>query len=300
MKIKRNVLLKSYTTFQIGGQAKYFFKAKTKKDLIEILKWARQKGLPFFILGGGSNILFSDKGFDGLVVKIQITKTKNENFKIYTEAGTKLKNLVKLCLKNNLADLEWAAGIPGTIGGAISGNAGAFGVFMSNLVEKVEVLDIEADPFTIKTLDKNQCCFSLKNSIFKKNKNLIILSAFLKLEKGDKKEIRKKIHKHLTYRKQTHPLQYASAGCVFSNKDNGRGDNGGEGKTMPSSYLIDKAGLKGRRIGNAQVSQKHANFIVNLGKAKSNDVLGLIDLIKKEVEKKCGVQLKEEIEVIKY
>ena len=288
---KKNVLLKNYTTFRIGGPAKYFFKAKTKEDLIKAIQAAKKLNLPFFILGEGSNILFSDKGFKGLVIKIQSSKienkeTENKNKIIYVEAGVKLSHLVKLSLKNSLTGLEWAAGIPGTVGGAIRGNTGAFGGSMSDIVRSVEVLHLPESE--IKNYELKNCKFSYKENIFKKNKNLIILSCILELKKGDKKEIEEKIKYFLDYREKNHPLEFFSAGCIFKNP-----------KKKSAGELIEKCGLKGKEIGDARISEKHANFIVNLGKAHSEDVLKLINLIKKEVKKKFGIELKEEIYFIK-
>jgi len=272
-----------------------------KEDIIKAVKWAKEKKLPFFILGRGSNVLASDRGFDGLIIKIKNCKLsrlkvedprfkesgKIENCNFYAEAGTKLKDLVNLSVRERLKGLEWAAGIPGTVGGAVYGNSQAFDEKMSDIVEGVEILDTQN--LKIKNLSKKQCQFSEKNSIFKKNRNLIILSAILKLKKGNKKEIQNKIKKHFVRRKKNHPLNFPSAGSIFINK------NG----TAPSSYLIEKAGLKGTKIGKAEISKKHANFIVNLGGAKAKDVLKLIELTKRKVKKEFGINLQEEIQIIR-
>ncbi len=291
-KIQKNIPLAKHTTFKIGGPAKYFFIAKTKEELIRAVKWAKGFKLPFFVLGGGSNVLALDEGFDGLIIKTQNSKLKiqNHNSKlktIYVEAGTKLDDLVKLTARQALTGLEWAAGIPGTVGGAVYGNNQAFDIKMSDIVESVEVINTQN--LKIKNLSKKQCKFSNKNSIFKKNRNLIILSAILKLKKGNKKEIKNKIKKHFVRRKKNHPLNFPSAGSVFINK------NG----TAPSGYLIEKAGLKGTKIGKAEISKKHAGFIVNLGGAKAKDVLKLIELTKRKVKNKFGINLQEEVQIIK-
>jgi len=285
-KFKKNVLLKKHITFEIGGPAKYFWAAKTKEDVIEAVKWAKEKKLPFFILAGGSNVLALDEGYKGLVIKIENCKLKIENCNIWAEAGAKLEDLVRLSAEASLAGLEWAAGIPGKVGGAVYGNAQAFDKKMSDIVESVEILD--SRDLKIKNLPKEKCQFSEKNSIFKKNKNLIILSAVLKLKKGNRKEIQKRIKEHLERRRKNHPLDLPSAGSVFINK---------LGKP-PSAYLIEKAGLKGTRIGRVEVSQKHAGFIVNSGGAKAEDVLKLIKVIKEKVKQKFGINLKEEIQII--
>jgi len=257
-KIQKNVLLKNYTTFKIGGKAKYFFVAKTKKDLVEAIKLAKKMKLPFFVLGGGSNILVSDKGFNGLVIKF------GQPLSSYIPKG-----------------LEWAVGIPGTIQGAVCGNAGAFKKSMKDVVKEVEVFDTKTEK--VKILKNKDCRFSYRNSIFRKKKNLIILSVKIKSKKSDTK----KIKQYLDYRKKTQPLNLPSAGSVFKNP---AGFSAGE--------LIERCNLKGKRVGNIKISEKHANFIVNLGRGKAKDVMKLIKIIKNRVKKKFGVTLEEEIELL--
>jgi len=288
MEFKENVSLKNYTTFKIGGPAKYFYIAKTEKDLILAIKMAKKKRLPFFILGGGSNLLFSDEGFDGLVIKIQDTKYKIEGTKIVTGAGTILGELINASVKAGLSGLEWAAGLPGTVGGAIRGNAGAFGKSISNIIKTITIFQSsEVKPQEISNLKRQECDFKYRDSIFKRNKNLIIISAVFQLKKGNKDEIKKKIKEHLNYRKECQPLDFPSAGSIFKNPS---GHFTGE--------LIEKCGLKGKRIGDVKISEKQANFIVNLGKGKAKDVKKLINLARQEVKSKFGIVLEEEIEII--
>ncbi|MCD6528037.1 FAD-binding protein, partial [bacterium] len=200
MKIKENIPLSNYTTFKIGGPAKYFAEVKTKKDLIEAIKFARQKNLPFFILGGGSNILVSDEGYNGLVINFQFSIFNFQENKIVAGAGAKLKDLVRASAERGLTGIEWAAGIPGTVGGAIYGNAAAFGKSISEIIKEVEVFDVFE--LKIKNYRLKDCKFNYKESIFKKNKNLIILSCILNLKKGNKKEIKEKIKYFLDYRER--------------------------------------------------------------------------------------------------
>ncbi|MBU3942666.1 UDP-N-acetylmuramate dehydrogenase [Patescibacteria group bacterium] len=287
LKFKKNILLKNYTTFRIGGPAKYFFEAKTKEDLVKAIEMAKKINLPFFILGGGSNLLIFDEGYDGLVVKVKSQKSKVKSNKIFCEAGVKLSDLVELSLKNSLTGLEWAAGIPkATLGGTIHNNAGAFKVSIADIVKTVEVFDT-ADS-KIKNLDAEQCNFNYKQTIFKQQKNLIILSCILQLKKSTKKAVEEQINYVLNYREKNHPMKFSSAGCIFKNPSEVR-----------AAELVEKCGLKGKKIGDAQISEKHANFIVNLGKASSRDVLKLINLAKKQVKKKFGIKLEEEIYFIK-
>jgi UDP-N-acetylmuramate dehydrogenase len=292
MDVKRNILLKDYTTYKIGGPAKYFFVAENKEGLIFALEFAKKNRLPVFILAGGSNLLVSDKGFKGLVIQIRNSKFEIRNFsEVYVGAGTALNDLANFCLKNNLTGLEWAAGVPGTAGGAVFGNAQAFGKRMSDLIKEVEVLD--AKSLEIRRLSKKQCEFSLKNSLFKKNKDLIIISVVLDLANGDRKEIEEKIKELLTYRKNNHPLNFPSAGSVFVNPE-------AKGGVIRAGELIEKVGLKGKRIGGAEISEKHANFIINLGNAKATDVLKLIKLAKEKVKKIFGIELEQEIQQVGF
>jgi UDP-N-acetylmuramate dehydrogenase len=310
MEIRKNVSLKNYSTFKIGGKAKYFTIVKTTKEILKAILWAKENKIPFFILGGGSNVLFPDEGFNGLVIKMQNAKCKmqNENskFKIICGAGLPLMKLVLKCVKIGATGLENLAGIPGTLGGAIWGNAGAFGREIGDLVKEVKVLNVESSKLEIKRLKNKDCKFSYRDSIFKRKKNWIILEATLKLKKGNKKEIERKIKEILKLRKEKQPLEFPSAGSVFKNvpvkdlpkkikeKFKDKIKNG----FLPAGLLIDVAGLKGYRIGGAKISEKHANFIVNLGKAKAKDVLELIRLIKRKIKRKFGVELKEEIQII--
>jgi UDP-N-acetylmuramate dehydrogenase len=314
IKIKKNILLKNYTSFRIGGPAKYFLIAQKKEDLIEALKLAKKENIPFFILGGGSNLLINSKGFKGLVIKNAISGSMVENFKVTLQAGSELKDFVKLTEMKSFKGMEWAAGIPGTIGGALYGNAGAFGSSMSDLVESVEVLNSKT--LEVKNFSKKDCHFSNKESIFKHKKELIILSAifnfdFLKnLQNKEKKpqttEIKNKIKKYLNYRKENQPFKFSSAGCMFKNKNTKirnrklikefpELEEFNKNNMIPAAFLIDKSGLKGTRKGNAKISEKHANFIINLGNAKAKDVLFLIELAKNKVRHKFKITLEEEI-----
>jgi len=320
--VKKNISLKNYNTFRIGGRAKYFFTAKTKEDLIRAVAMAKKLKLPFFILGGGSNILVSDRGFNGLVIKIEncrakrgvssspsllpaeARKLKIVNCKIGAESGVPLGKLVNISIEKSLTGIEWIAGIPGTVGGAIYGNAGAFQKSMKDIIEKVEVFDTEE--LRIKNYELSDCQFGYRDSIFKRNKNLIILSANIQLRKGKKKEIQKKIKEYLNYKKEKQPLNYPSAGSVFKNFTryrnkifSARPKELKKFKKMgaiPAAWLIDKCGLKGKKIGEAQISKIHANFIVNLGGGKAKNVMRLINLAKKKVKKKFKINLEEEIQ----
>ena len=283
--MSKNILLAPYTTFKIGGRAKYFCEARNSEDIITAITMAKKEDLPFFILGNGSNILVSDNGFEGLVIKFSIFNFQFSNNKITADAGVLLSKLVDESVKLGLTGLEWAAGIPGTVGGAVRGNAGAFGSSIVDIVKEIKVLDIGTSQVQI--LNNKDCKFGYRDSVFKHNKNLILLSVELELKKGDKERSREMIREYLKKRQETQPLEFMSAGCIFKNP---------AGRS--AGYLIEQCGLKGKKINGAMISEKHANFIINTGGAKAEDVINLINLCKEKVKEKFGVKLEEEIEYL--
>ena len=301
--IQKNILLAPYTTFKIGGPAKYFFIAKNKNDLIKAIKWARTNHLLFFVLAGGSNILASDEGFDGLVIKFQVSSFKFQRNKIVAEAGVSLNKIIIESIKRGLTGFEWAVGIPGTVGGAVYGNAGAYSHSISESIDKVTAFSPQK--LSIKKYANTECKFTYRSSIFKKNKD-IILEVELKLPEDNQEKIQKRIKEYLESRVNKIPSE-PSAGSIFKNlkiqEQNAKfqkmiPQEKIKSGMVPAGYLIEQCGLKGRRQGNAQISEKHANFIVNLGNAQAKDVIDLIKLCQKEVKKKFGVKLEEEIQYL--
>jgi len=308
--VQKNVPLKNYTTYKIGGSAKYFFVAKNKEDMTGAINFAKKNKLLIFILGGGSNLLVSDKGFNGLVVKISNSDIKFEGNKLLVDAGANANKVAHMCTERKLSGLEWVSGIPlATIGGTIFGNGQAFGEKISDIIESVEVLNLKTLKFS--TLTKKQCQFTLKSSAFKKNKNLLIVSAVLLLKEKTEEEIKDKIKDFLKHRRTKHPMEFPSAGSTFVNpeikirnknmleKFPELSDFNNKG-IIPAGYLIAKCGLAGKKIGNAQISEKHANFIINLGGAKAKDVLALIKLAKQKVKKVFNINLETEIQLIGF
>jgi len=304
---KKNILLAPYTTFKIGGPAKYFFIATSSGQIIEAIKLAKKLSIPYLVLGGGSNILVNDKGFNGLIVKVKNEKYKIQDKAVISEAGVLLSGLAKSLINKNLSGLEWAIGVPGTLGGAIRGNSGAFGHSISELVKNIIVLN--SDNLEINNYNKKQCKFFYRESIFKYNKNIII-SAELNLKKGDSKKSLEIIKEYLKTRKKGNP-NYPSAGSVFKNlevkeldlniiKNYPRINEVIKGGKIPAAYFIEACGLKGKKIGDAEIYQKHANFIINLGNATAEQIVILISLIKQKVRNKFGIQLEEEIEYVGF
>jgi len=327
MEFEKNVSLKDYTTYKIGGPAKYFFIAKTREELVGALKEVQKQNLPVFILGGGSNLLISENGFDGLAIKVDIWGVEFKNNKALVGAGESANRLALLLAPKGLSGLEWASGMPGTVGGAIYGSAQAFGAKISDVVESVEALNKKT--LKIKKLSKRQCQFSLKNSLFKKNKDWVIVSAVLKFKKQNPQETENKVKEFIEYRKTHHPMDFPSAGSTFVNPEihpvKYRGavispraklfdrvkikelykkypelENHVKKGVIPVGYMVEKCGLSGKKIGNAQISEKHANFIINLGAAKAEDVLALINLVKSEVKKTFGISIETEVQLVGF
>jgi len=305
MNIEKNKSLKEYTTFKIGGPAEYFANVETVENLQEALKWAKDNKQPFRILGGGSNMLISDNGLKGLVIKLNFDKLEFDNTKVIVGAGVLLAYLLNKALENDLTGLEFAAGVPGTVGGAIRGNAGTYGKAMNDVIKKIIYLD---DKLAVKEMIKDEAKFAYRHSIFKEN-SWVILEAELELSKGNIVEARSLVKERLIYRQNTQP-NLPSAGCIFKNilfeqvdlkkleEKNIDIDQFSKFRKIPAAHLIEKAGLKGHSIGGAQVSELHGNYIVNKGGATAEEVIMLISFIKQQVRDKYGVQLQEEVQLL--
>ena len=302
---KRNVPLAPYTTFKIGGKARYFYVAKSTKEIIDAVNTAKSLKLPFFVLAGGSNLLISDRGFNGLVIKIQSGGFKIVGNALHADAGVLMEILVKETGKKGLAGLEWAGGLPGSVGGAVRGNAGAFGGEIKDSIVSISILDEKGN---VKTLTRKQCKFSYRDSLMKQ-KNFIVLSCIFYLKKGDRKSIQATARKYIQYRKERHPIEYPNAGSVFKNCDVKKFSKKLQKEfvevvkqdpfpVVPTAYLLSEAQLKGLRVGKAEVSVKHPNYIVNRGGASAKDVEKLIEKIKKVIKKKFSIELQQEIQSV--
>lgn len=310
--VKKNVVLAPYTHFKIGGPAKFFCEVKTEEDLKEAVKYARDNKLKIFILGGGANILVSDKGFNGLVIRIINTACSMRDTYIECGSGALLSKIVSEALKNSLSGLEWAAGIPGSVGGAVRGNAGAFGGCMADVVDKVEAIEAETNQkfnSKVKILTSKDCKFGYRDSIFKHNNNLIIASVVLNLQKGDGNKIENEIKRIIEKRMKGLPKE-PSAGSFFKNpvvKDSQViADFEKETKAkcedgkVPAGWLIREAGLSGKKIGGIKVSEKHANFVINTGQGKAQEVVILASLIKQKIRQKFNLELEEEVKYVGF
>lgn len=301
MNIQQNVLLSKHSNYKIGGPAKYFTVISSSDDLKGLNKGR------IFILGGGTNILFSDEGFDGLVLKNEIRGIKQEGEKLIVGAGELMSDVLNYAVEHNLSGLEWAGGLPGTIGGAVRGNAGAFRGEIKNSVVEVQSINLRTgEKFNRPNKD---CDFKYRWSVFKKDSDEIITSITLELKPGNKEEIQKIADEKIQYRKNRHPLEYPNIGSTFKNIPYDRLSEKLQVEfkpyiktdpfpVIPTTKLLALADLKGKRIGNAQISDKHPNFIVNLGNAKASDVLALIKTAKETIKNKWGIELEEEIQIL--
>ncbi|MDP2586514.1 MAG: UDP-N-acetylmuramate dehydrogenase [Candidatus Komeilibacteria bacterium] len=308
--VRENEPLKNHTTFQIGGPAKIYLEVSEPAKLVECLKVIKAADMNYMLLGGGSNLVVSDAGFNGAVIKIKPRELKINDEQVKVDSGYSLAGLIMKTLDSSLTGLEFEAGVPGTVGGAIKGNAGTYGEAMDKIVKSIEYLD---DDLNIKTIENNDCHFTYRHSIFKEHDTWLILSSILQLAKGDTKSSRDLIDQRIKYRMDSQPYGCPSAGCTFKNiiytdeiaqqlkkLDWEISPKFKEYKKIPAAWVIENLGLKGKTIGKAQVSEKHANYIINLGGAKADEVIQLVSLIKQQVRDKVGIQLEEEIRYVGF
>jgi len=284
--IKKNIPLAQFTTLKIGGPASYFIEPVNKSEFKEAIIWSIVKQIPFFVMGKGSNILVHDSGYRGLVICTQkMNKVKAKGTVIFTQCGVEVDQLVDICTNNSLSGLEFAAGLPGTVGGAIFMNARAYSGEFSQIVKRIECLRVSEEGVEEVELDEKALDFGYKKSSLQ-NEPIYLLKAVIKLEKGEKLQISKLATINRVKRKSMGQFRYPSAGCIFKN-DYSLGKSSGK--------IIDELGLKGTRIGDAEVYQEHANFIINRGNATSEDVYRLIRIIENEAKKRAGIVLEREI-----
>jgi len=277
----KNEAMSKHTSYGIGGPAKAYVKPKDEVDLANILKFASKHKISTFFVGSGSNILVSDDGIDGIVITLgkSLKKLLIKGTSVYCQSGVMLGKFVKECISRSLSGVESLIGVPGTVGGAVIMNAGAFGSEISNYLKKITVMTMSGQ---LKSYKVDDIHFSYRNSSFQNNE--ILISAEFELIQSDKKSVVEKKSIASGGRKKSQPLKYRSAGSIFKNPDEGA-----------AGFYIDKAGLKGSKSGDAEISPIHANFFVNHGSAKASDIVELIRLARKTVKEKFGIMLELEI-----
>ncbi len=279
--------LKKYNTYKIGGNAKYIIYPKNEEKLIILLKYIKENNIKYKVIGRGSNLIFSSKLYDGVIIKLdEFDNLDIEDTIVTVGAGYSIMKLAIEMTKKGLSGLEFATGIPGSVGGAVFMNAGAYNSDMGYIVSEVKVIDPN---FNIVTLYNSDLDFHYRTSFLQKNPEYICIEAKLVLKHGDRKEMIEIIEDRKQRRLLTQPLEFPSAGSVFRNPD-----------IAPAGKLIEDAGLKGKTIGGAMISKKHANFIINTGGATGEDIYNLINLVKNEIKKKTGVELKQEQEFVNW
>lgn len=285
---KTNEPLKKHTTFRIGGNCKMLINVNSADSLTEILKFIRERNVKYFVLGKGSNILADDKGFDGVILKISGSFSgieKTGETEIFCTAGTSLSELCIYAMENSLSGLEFAYGIPGTAGGALFMNAGAYGGEIKDAVKSAHYINENCE---ICSIDMSDMELSYRHSIFSEHQDWIITDMTFSLESGNREKIREKMNELLQRRKDKQPLEYPSAGSTFKRPEGSY-----------ASLLIEQCGLKGLNSGDAQVSTKHSGFVINKGNASFEDVIRLTDMVRESVLEKTGYRLELEPIILK-
>ncbi len=287
-KIKYNEPMKNHTTTKVGGNCECFVEPNSVESIKKVIEYAKENNIEYYVIGNGSNLLVMDEGVDGLIIKIgdSFSNVEINGEYIKVEAGCAIPKLSQIAKNNSLSGMEFACGIPGTVGGAIRMNAGAYGSEMVNIVEKVGYLNENGE---IVEIDNADCQFSYRNSMFVKNPKYVVLYTILRLKYANKEEISLKMEENMTSRKTKQPIEYPNFGSVFKRPAQ-------EGVFV--GKMVDECGLKGYTIGGAQVSTKHSGFIINTGNATCKDVLDLIEYVKSEVYKKFNIMLQEEVVIL--
>lgn len=285
--IKKNEKMSAHTTLAVGGEATLFIEPETESEIIKAVKIIKSNDVPLYIVGRGSNLLVSDNGLNGAVLKLgdKFSSVLICNDSMIARAGTPIATLSKLAMKNSLSGLEFASGIPGTVGGAIAMNAGAYGGEMKDIVEWVKVIKEDGSVEVIENKDMN---FSYRKSILSFNPSWVVLSIKVNLKKGKQTEILKEMQERNEKRVISQPLSQHNCGSTFK-----RPDGHFAGK------LIEDCGLKGYKYNDVEISSKHAGFIVNNGKSTAEDMLHVINIAKKAVKEKFNITLEEEVKILK-
>jgi UDP-N-acetylmuramate dehydrogenase len=288
--IKRNVPLSAYTTFHIGGTADYFIEVTTPSELKEAIAFARRSHIPYFLLGGGSNVLFSDEGVRGMVIRNRCEALTFSGNLVHAESGVSVAMLLREAGKRNLGGLEFLAGIPGTIGGAIYGNAGAYGKSIGDALREAAIVTSSG---VEEVVGRDYFEFGYRKSRLKHSGEQV-LSVTLSMDYRDSLTIKDEISRILEERKAKHPYGVGSCGCYFKNVQSG--DHAAS--KMPAGKLLEAVGAKGSSCGSAIVSEKHANFIINPGGATAREVMDLARELKSRVYEQFQIRLEEEVQIV--
>lgn len=303
LEIKRDIPLAPLTTMKVGGPARYFATIRNIQELTEAGEFAQKNNLPIFVLAGGSNVILSSKGLDGLVLDMQITGLSINGNLLTAGAAETMQELVDRSIAANLAGLEWAGGLPGSFGGAIRGNAGCFGAEIKDVIQTVTTFSLTSKKTRL--WNNDDCQFGYRDSLFKHQTDEIILEATVALKPGKQAELRAVADDHIGYRQEKHPMEYPNSGSMFKNTplENipqqhlnffEKSVKTDPFPVVPTARIIAETGLQGLKVGGAQVSDKHTNYVVNLGNATGEDIQQLVTQIQQKVFQKFGIQLETE------
>lgn len=276
-----------HTTLRIGGPADIFAIPKDVLSLKYLLMYLSEKGIPVTIIGGGSNILISDHGIDGVVIssqsltRVEIIERADTFSRLFVESGTPLQSLLNISKQEGLSGLEGLVGIPGSLGGAVKGNAGSFGIEIGDVIESIAVMDLKGN---ISITEKEEAKFGYRSSGIPEG---FVLSVIIRLKRDDPQEVSKRMSIHLEEKRERQPISLWSAGCVFKNPEG-----------VSAGRLIDEAGCKGMRRGDIEVNEKHANFFINKGRGNASDFIALMDEVKARVFTSFGIELEPEIRIL--
>jgi UDP-N-acetylmuramate dehydrogenase len=282
--IRLNELMANYTWMKVGGPVDYYMEPADREDLIRLVDYLKRQDYPYFVIGRGSNLLVSDDGIRGAVLNLErgFSDIRQEADLVIAEAGVRLSKFVDFCIQHGLAGVEMLPGIPGTVGGAVVMNAGAYGGETADYLVDVETLR----EGRIQKISKEDCEFSYRHSGFE---NDVVISARFRLPSGEKEELQKRRRELIMKRNETQPLELPNSGSMFKNPPG-----------THAAKLIEQVGLKGKRIGGAQISERHANFIVNRGGAKADDIVRLLDLARRSVHQYTGILMEFEVKLVGF
>jgi len=307
-KLRKNIPIATLSNYKLGGKADYVAEPKTKDEAITVLNWIEEQKLPFMIWGGGTNILPSDEEYKGVILHPKFEELSVSKNIITVGAGVLVADLLKFTIKKKLSGLEWAGGLPGTVGGAVRGNAGCFGGEIKDNLVSVTSINIKTKK--VETRSKKNCQFDYRQSYFKKRENKdLIVSARFKMKPGKEADIKRSIKEKVDYRNDRHPLDYPSIGSMFKNVPWKMVPSKYQTQlqevvkqdpfpVVPTAYLLSECKLKGKTFGGAQISEKHPNFIINKNHATAHDVKSLLFMMKRAVQKSFGIKIEEEVIIL--
>ena len=305
--LQENIPLAPFTTFRIGGPARWFVVVKTTDELVTACRATWAENIPLFILAGGSNQLVNDNGFPGLVVKVECRASKIDGATLIAEPGASMAQLAFATAQAGLTGFEWAVSVPGTIGGAIRGNAGAFGGEIKDTLLDARVLMPSGE---VQKFSNEDFHFRYRHSILKEN-GAVALASRIGLQRGDAQDTVERVRKNVQEKAAHQPLQHRSSGCMFKNIELPYGMTELKNGTpipeqflscgiLSSGWVVEQLGLKGRAVGDAQISEKHGNFLVNRGNAKASDVLSLVRRVQEEALARFGLTIELEVQLVGF